>query len=130
MLSLAQFLVVLHQAVMNVAIGQLVEDFDTSVTTIQGVITFYPLVMATLMITGDKIGDIIGRRRALVVGLVIYGFGSAPTAVSWKVPSLSLAGQCSKVSVPHWSFRSLLRCGPDHRRLLHHSAVLAMGIRG
>lgn len=87
-LSLAQFLMVLDQAVMNVAISQLVEDFDTTVTTIQGVITFYALVMATLMITGGKIGDIIGRRRAFVVGLLIYGAGSALTAASWSVPSL------------------------------------------
>lgn len=87
-LSLAQFLMVLDQAVMNVAISQLVEDFDTSVTTIQGVITLYALVMATLMITGGKIGDILGRRRAFVVGLVIYAAGSALTAASWSVPSL------------------------------------------
>jgi len=87
-LSLAQFLMVLDQAVMNVAISQLVEDFDTTVTTIQGVITLYALVMATLMITGGKIGDIIGRRRAFVIGLVIYGTGSALTAASWSVPSL------------------------------------------
>jgi len=87
-LSLAQFLMVLDQAVMNVAISQLVEDFDTTVTTIQGVITFYALVMATLMITGGKIGDIVGRRRAFVVGLTIYGIGSALTAASWNVASL------------------------------------------
>ena len=87
-LSLAQFLMVLDQAVMNVAISQLVEDFDTTVTTIQGVITFYALVMATLMLTGGKIGDIIGRRRAFVVGLLVYGTGSALTAASWSIPSL------------------------------------------
>jgi EmrB/QacA subfamily drug resistance transporter len=89
-LSLAQFLMVLDQAVMNVSISQLVADFDTDVTTIQGVITFYALVMATLMITGGRIGDIIGRRRAFSVGLLIYGVGSALTAVSWSVPVLVL----------------------------------------
>ncbi|MFK8024730.1 MAG: MFS transporter, partial [Ilumatobacter sp.] len=87
-LSMAQFLMVLDQAVMNVAISQLVEDFDTTVTTIQAVITLYALVMATLMITGGKTGDIIGRRRAFVIGLVVYGSGSALTALSWDIPSL------------------------------------------
>ena len=43
-LGAAQFLMVLDQAVMNVAISQLVEDFDTTVTTIQIVIAFYALV--------------------------------------------------------------------------------------
>jgi EmrB/QacA subfamily drug resistance transporter len=89
-LAVAQFLMVLDQAVMNVAISQLVEDFDTTVTTIQAVIALYALVMAGLMLTGGKLGDIWGRRRAFVVGLCIYGVGSAMTAISWSVPALML----------------------------------------
>ena len=89
-LGAAQFLMVLDQAVMNVAISQLVEDFDTTVTTIQVVIALYALVMAGLMLTGGKLGDIIGRRRAFAIGLCIYGCGSALTAASWSVPSLML----------------------------------------
>ena len=84
----AQFLMVLDQAVMNVAISQLVEDFDTTVTTIQVVIAFYALVMAGLMLTGGKLGDIWGRRRAFTIGICIYAVGSALTAASWSVPSL------------------------------------------
>jgi EmrB/QacA subfamily drug resistance transporter len=87
-LGAAQFLMVLDQAVMNVAISQLVDDFDTTVTTIQTVIALYALVMAGLMLTGGKLGDIWGRRRAFTVGLVVYGCGSALTAASWNVPSL------------------------------------------
>ena len=89
-LAAAQFLMVLDQAVMNVAISQLVEDFDTTVTTIQAVIALYALVMAGLMLTGGKLGDILGRRRAFTIGLCIYGVGSALTAASWNVPSLVL----------------------------------------
>ncbi len=89
-LGAAQFLMVLDQAVMNVAISQLVEDFDTTVTTIQTVIALYALVMAGLMLTGGKLGDLLGRRRAFAIGLVIYGSGSALTAASWSVPSLML----------------------------------------
>jgi EmrB/QacA subfamily drug resistance transporter len=89
-LSAAQFLMVLDQAVMNVAISQLVEDFDTTVTTIQAVIALYALTMAGLMLTGGKLGDILGRRRAFAIGLCIYGVGSGLTAASWSVPSLML----------------------------------------
>jgi EmrB/QacA subfamily drug resistance transporter len=89
-LSVAQFLMVLDQAVMNVAVSQLVDDFDTTVTTIQVVIALYALVMAALMVTGAKLGDAWGRRRAFAVGLVIYAFGSGLTAVSWSVPALLL----------------------------------------
>jgi EmrB/QacA subfamily drug resistance transporter len=89
-LATAQFLMVLDQAVMNVAISQLVEDFDTTVTVIQTVIAFYALVMAGLMLTGGKLGDLWGRRRAFAIGLCIYGVGSGLTAASWSVPSLML----------------------------------------
>ncbi len=87
-LGAAQFLMVLDQAVMNVAISQLVEDFDTDVTTIQAVIALYALTMATLMLTGGKLGDIIGRKKVFVIGMCVYAVGSGLTAVSWSVPSL------------------------------------------
>ncbi len=89
-LAIAQFVMVLDQSVMNVSISQLVVDFDTDITTIQAVITLYCLVMAMLMLTGGKIGDIIGRRRAFVIGLVIYACGSAMTAASQSVFVLAL----------------------------------------
>ena len=89
-LATAQFVMVLDQSVMNVSISQLVEDFDTTVSTIQAVITLYCLVMAMLMLTGGKIGDIIGRRRAFVIGLIIYACGSAMTAVAPTVAILTL----------------------------------------
>ncbi len=89
-LAAAQFLMVLDQAVMNVSISQLVDDFDTTVTTIQSVIAFYALVMAGLMLTGGKLGDIFGRKRTFKIGLVIYAAGSALTAAAWSVPSLAL----------------------------------------
>ena len=88
-LATAQFVMVLDQSVMNVSISQLVEDFDTTVTVIQAVITLYCLVMAMFMLTGGKIGDIIGRRRAFVVGLVIYACGSGLTAVAPTVGILA-----------------------------------------
>jgi MFS family permease len=81
-LAAAQFVMVLDQSVMNVSISTLVDDFDTTVTTIQAVITLYCLTMAMFMLTGGKIGDIIGRRKAFVVGLMIYACGSAITAVA------------------------------------------------
>ena len=86
----AQFVMVLDQSVMNVSISKLVDDFHTTVTVIQGVITFYCLVMAMLMLTGAKVGDIIGRRRAFAIGLVIYGCGSAMTALAPTVGILTL----------------------------------------
>jgi MFS family permease len=58
------------------------------VTGIQGAITAYTLVMAALMITGAKIGAIIGRKRAFALGCIIYGCGSFTTALAPSLPVL------------------------------------------
>jgi EmrB/QacA subfamily drug resistance transporter len=84
-LGAAQFLMVLDTSVMNVSISQLVEDFDTTVSTIQAVITIYTLVMAAFLMTGAKLSDIFGRRRTFAVGMVVYGAGSLLTAVAPKL---------------------------------------------
>src|SRR5437667_12094913 len=75
-LASGQFLMTLDSSVMNVSIAEVAKDVGTTVTGIQSAITLYALVMATLMITGGKIGTIIGRKRAFAIGCVIYAAGS------------------------------------------------------
>ena len=89
-LAAASFLMTLDQAVMNVSISQLVADLHTTVTSIQGVITLYSLIMAMFMVVGGKLGDLLGRRRAFIVGLIIYGLGSAITALAPNVIVLGI----------------------------------------
>ena len=72
-LASAQFLMTLDSSVMNVSIATVAKDVGTTVTGIQTAITFYTLVMASLMITGGKLGQILGRKRAFGIGCVIYG---------------------------------------------------------
>jgi MFS family permease len=81
-LASGQFLMALDSSVMNVSIATVAKDVGTTVTGIQTAITMYTLVMASLMITGGKIGAIIGRRRAFAIGCVIYGCGSFTTAIA------------------------------------------------
>src|SRR6266581_2767739 len=81
-LASAQFLMTLDSSVMNVSIATVAKDVGTTVTGIQTAITFYTLVMASLMITGGKIGQILGRKRAFAIGCVIYGCGSLTTALA------------------------------------------------
>src|SRR5947209_15174867 len=89
-LASGQFLMTLDSSVMNVSIATVAKDVGTTVTGIQTAITFYTLVMASLMITGGKIGQIIGRKRAFAIGCVIYGCGSFITAISQSLPVLML----------------------------------------
>ncbi|MFE3290800.1 MFS transporter [Rhodococcus sp. NPDC059234] len=77
-----QFLMTLDSSVMNVSMATVAADVGTTITGIQTAITLYTLVMATLMITGGKVGAIMGRRRAFGVGLVVYGAGSLTTALA------------------------------------------------
>jgi len=78
----------LDSSVMNVSIATVAKDVGTTVTGIQGAITAYTLVMAALMITGAKIGGIIGRKRAFAIGCVIYGCGSFTTSIAPSLPVL------------------------------------------
>jgi MFS family permease len=87
-LASAQFLMTLDTSVMNVSIATVATDVGTTVTGIQTAITMYTLVMAAFMITGGKIGQIIGRKRAFAIGCVIYGCGSFTTAISPSLPVL------------------------------------------
>ena len=87
-LASGQFLMTLDSSVMNVSIATVAEDVGTTVTGIQGAITAYTLVMASLMIIGAKIGAMIGRKRAFALGCVIYGCGSFTTSISQSLPVL------------------------------------------
>src|SRR5262250_2562854 len=87
-LASAQFLMTLDSSVMNVSIATVAKDVGTTVTGIQTAITFYTLVMACLMITGGKLGAILGRKRAFAIGCVIYGCGSLITALAGSLPVL------------------------------------------
>ncbi|HUZ24236.1 MAG TPA: MFS transporter [Streptosporangiaceae bacterium] len=89
-LASAQFLMTLDSSVMNVSIATVARDVGTSVTGIQTAITFYTLVMASLMITGGKLGQILGRKRAFSIGCVIYGSGSLITALAGNLAVLML----------------------------------------
>ena len=87
-LAAGQFLMTLDSSVMNVSIATVAKDVGTTVTGIQGAITAYTLVMAALMITGGKIGGLIGRKRAFAIGCVIYGAGSFTTSIAPNLPVL------------------------------------------
>src|SRR5438045_1650103 len=87
-LAAGQFLMTLDSSVMNVSIATVAKDVGTTVTGIQGAITAYTLVMAALMITGAKVGAIIGRKRAFSIGCVIYGCGSLTTSLAPNLPVL------------------------------------------
>lgn len=90
LLAMAQLILTLDTTVMNVSITTLVKDLNTTVAGVQSAITFYTLVMAAFMIAGAKVGDIIGRKKAFIIGLCIYGTGSAITALAPNITVLKI----------------------------------------
>jgi MFS family permease len=86
-LALAQFICSYAATSMNVAIGDIARDLDTTVIGVQTAITLFTLVMASLMIPGSKLTDVWGRKRCLVAGLAIYGIGALVAALA---PALGL----------------------------------------
>ena len=89
-LGAAQFVMVLDGTVMNVSISTVVVDLDTTVAAMQSAITFYTLTMAAAMLLGAKLGDIWGRRRAFVIGSIVYAIGSLTTALAPTIQVLFL----------------------------------------
>lgn len=81
-LSIAQFVMILDGTVMNVSISTVASDLGTTITGMQTAITVFTLTMAAFMLTGGKLGDILGRRKAFKIGAVIYGIGSLTTALA------------------------------------------------
>jgi MFS family permease len=81
-LLLAQFLNSYDSSSMNVAISNIAHDLGTTVTGVQTAISLYTLVMAAGMITGSKLADIWGRKRAFNIGVISYGTGALITSLS------------------------------------------------
>ena len=80
LLAAAMFVLVVDTSLMNVSISKVVEDLDTTVSGVQGAIALEALVSAAFILIGSKIGDLIGRKRAFVLGLLGYAIGAVAMA--------------------------------------------------
>ena len=81
-LAFAQFVMVLDSTVMAVSISAVVKDLGTTVSKMQLAIACFSLVMAAFMLAGAGLGNRLGRKRAFVIGLVVYACGSFTTAIA------------------------------------------------
>jgi EmrB/QacA subfamily drug resistance transporter len=70
------FVLVVDTSVMNVSISAVVHDLHTTVSGVQSAIALEALVSAAFILIGSKVGDLIGRKRAYVLGLLGYGIGA------------------------------------------------------
>ena len=82
LLAMAMFVLVVDTSLMNVSIASVVEDLDTTVSGVQSAIALEALVSAAFILIGSKVGDLIGRKRAFVLGLLGYATGALAMAFS------------------------------------------------
>lgn len=78
----ALFMVMLDNTVTNVALPSIQRDFDASLSSLEWTINAYTLSLAVLLVTGGRLGDIFGRRRMFLAGVVIFGIASATIGVA------------------------------------------------
>ena len=76
LLAMAMFVLVVDTSLMNVSISAVVRDLDTTVSGVQSAIALEALVSAAFILIGSKVGDLIGRKRAYVLGLLGYAIGA------------------------------------------------------
>jgi len=76
LLAMAMFVLVVDTSLMNVSISAVVEDLDTTASGVQSAIALEALVSAAFILINSKVGDLIGRRRAYVLGLLAYAVGA------------------------------------------------------
>ena len=82
LLAMAMFVLVVDTSLMNVSISAVVNDLDTTVSGVQSAIALEALVSAAFILIMSKVGDLIGRRRAYVLGLLAYATGALAMTVA------------------------------------------------
>jgi EmrB/QacA subfamily drug resistance transporter len=76
-LGLAQLMVILDSTIVNIALPTAQHDLHFSTADRQWIVTAYSLAFGSLLLLGGRIGDIVGRKRALIIGLVGFAVASA-----------------------------------------------------
>ncbi len=73
----ALFMVMLDNTVVNVSLPSIQRDLHASLSSLEWTVNAYTLTFAVLMVTGGRLGDIFGRRRMFLFGVIVFGLSSA-----------------------------------------------------
>ncbi len=95
-MSFALFMVMLDNTAVNVALPSIQKDFDASLSALEWTVNAYTLTFAVLLVTGGRLGDIFGRRRVFLSGVVVFALASATIGFApsegWLVASRAIQG--------------------------------------
>jgi EmrB/QacA subfamily drug resistance transporter len=100
----ALFMIMLDNTVVNVALPSIQESLDASLSGLEWTINAYTLTFAVLLVTGGRLGDIFGRRRAFLVGVVLFALSSATAGLApsagWLIASRAVQGVGAALMMP------------------------------
>jgi EmrB/QacA subfamily drug resistance transporter len=92
----ALFMIMLDNTAVNVALPSIQKDFDASLSALEWTVNAYTLTFAVLLVTGGRLGDIFGRRRMFLFGVVVFALASATIGFApsdgWLVASRAVQG--------------------------------------
>ena len=88
LLAMAMFVLVVDTSIMNVSISAVVHDLNSTVSNVQSAIALEALVSAAFILIGSKVGDLIGRKRAYVIGLLAYATGAIAMTLAQTILAL------------------------------------------
>jgi len=137
LLAMAMFVLVVDTSLMNVSISAVVKDLDTTVSGVQSAIALEALVSAAFILISSRVGDLIGRKRAYVIGLCAYAVGALAMTVAQDLRAIIIfwaiiGGLGASLLLP--AMQSLIHGnfeGPAQRRayaLVGASAAIAAAV--
>jgi EmrB/QacA subfamily drug resistance transporter len=92
----ALFMIMLDNTVVNVALPSIQRDLHTSLSALEWTINAYTLTFAVLLVTGGRLGDIFGRRKMFLFGVITFALSSAAISVSpddtWLIAGRAVQG--------------------------------------
>src|SRR6478609_3361705 len=115
----ALFMIMLDNTVVNVALPSIQRDLHTSLSALEWTINAYTLTFAVLLVTGGRLGDIFGRRRMFLFGVVVFGASSAfiglSTSEAWLVTGRAIQGLGAAFMMPA-TLSIISNAFPPHER--------------
>ncbi len=100
----ALFMVMLDNTVVNVALPSIQADFGSSLSALEWTINAYTLPFAVLLVTGGRLGDLFGRRRVFLCGVVLFALASATIGLAptdgWLIASRAVQGVGAALMMP------------------------------
>lgn len=88
LLAMAMFVLVVDTSLMNVSISAVIEDLDTTASGVQSAIALEALVSAAFILINSKVGDLIGRKKAYVLGLLGYAIGALAMTLAQNLTAI------------------------------------------